>query len=231
VPPADDAEASQYKALSQKLLSEKREAQQKASKLAKSLEVAEQRLSNLVDERGQLQAKYVSLLKQVKDSPLGPGVSKQFEELAKKYPNFEFDPVTGVSKFHSDILFDTGSAALKADSKPLLREFAAIMNNASAQPLNILIVGHTDDQPIARKSTSERHPTNWHLSTNRANAVALTLKDAGISESRMGVAGYSKHQPAASNQSEDGRQQNRRVEIFVLAPNALVAGWEQNQRI
>jgi chemotaxis protein MotB len=92
--------------------------------------------------------------------------------------------------------------------------------------LNILVVGHTDDKPIRKRSTANRHPTNWHLSTNRANSVLLALAKSGISEGRMGVAGYSMFQPLAANSDKKSRAMNRRVEIYVLAPDAVVAGWD-----
>ncbi len=192
------------------------------------LEVAEQRVTNYQTTQQELEARMVSLITQQKDvpSPLSNDASKRFEELAKKYPNFEFDPVTGVSKFHSDILFSSGSAQIKRSAEPLLKEFAEIMNDPSAQRLNILIVGHTDDKPIKKAGTSQTHPTNGHLSTNRGHSVRIALQQAGIYDLRMGVAGYGPHQPLVANRDEDARQLNRRVEIFVLAPDAIVAGWD-----
>ncbi len=192
------------------------------------LEVANQRVANFQNTNAELEARMVHLINQQKNlpSPLSNETSKRFEELAKKYPNFEFDPATGVSKFHSDILFSSGSAKLKRSAEPLLKEFAAIMNEADAKRLNILIVGHTDDVPIGKPATREEHPTNGHLSTNRGHAVRMALNLAGLNDSRMGVAGYGPHQPVVPNRDEDARQLNRRVEIFVLAPDAMVAGWD-----
>ena len=193
------------------------------------LAIARQRLDNLASERGALQDRYVSLLKQSKDAPstLSDEAKRRFADLARRYPNFEFDPVSGVSKFHSDILFDSGSDALNPSAIPLLKEFASIMNSGTATQLNVLIAGHTDDLDIVKPGTAARHPTNWHLSTNRANAVALAMARTGLAEHRLGVSGYSKYQPTVPNTDAPHRSQNRRVEIFVLAPDALVAGWER----
>ena len=195
---------------------------------SKQLDVANQRVANYQSTQSELEQRMVQLINQQKDlpNPLSNDASRRFQELAEKYPNFEFDPATGVSKFHSDILFSSGSAKIKRSAQPLLEEFASIMNDADAGRLNILIVGHTDDKPIGKPHTREEHPTNGHLSTNRGHSVRMALGLAGIDDGRMGVAGYGPHQPVVANHDEDARQQNRRVEIFVLAPDAVVAGWD-----
>ncbi|MGE3314290.1 MAG: flagellar motor protein MotB [Planctomycetaceae bacterium] len=200
-------------------------------RLESSLQAANQRLDNLSAERGKMHQKYISLLNRHKNqpSPLSRETTRRFEELARKYPQFEFDPTTGVSKFHSDILFSSGSADIKPEACHILREFADILNDNDARKLNILVVGHTDDKAISKEKTRRNHPTNWHLSTDRANSVVLELNKSGIKQSRMGSAGYSMYQPVADNkQGEGARKQNRRVEIFVLAPDAVVAGWDPN---
>ena len=197
-----------------------------AAKLQAGLDIANRRLENLSGERGELQTRYISLLRDVggEGSPLGAGATRRFEELAAKYPDFDFDPVTGVSKFGPNVTFESGSAELNPNAVPLLREFADIMASPEASGLNVLIVGHTDDERIAGAGTRAKHPTNWHLSTDRANEVAVTLSAAGLRESRMGVAGYSKYQPQTANRDELAKAKNRRVEIYVLAPEAKVAG-------
>jgi len=193
-----------------------------------SLSVANQRVGNLLAERNELHGRYKDLLVKARtqQSPLSNDATRRFQELARKYPDFEFDPLTGVSKFHSDILFASGSAELRDTAKPLLRDLASIMNDGAARQLNMLVVGHTDDQPIANARTN--HPTNWHLSTNRANSVVLTLGQFGIPQQRLGAAGYSENQPVVPNVDGHSRQRNRRVEIYVLAPDAVVAGWDPN---
>ncbi len=210
------------------LAAQRQQIEQQNDSLQSNLDVANQRLENLNAERSQLQQRYVSLLKQSKDqtNPLSDQLTERMKRLAEKYPGFEFDPRTGVSKFHDDILFTSGSAQLRSQAQPILRDFASIMNDPGAQELNILAVGHTDDVPIGKKRTKSKHETNQHLSTDRANSVLLTLAKFGVNDSRMGAAGYGKNQPLVPNIDEASRQRNRRVEIFVLAPDAVVAGWD-----
>jgi len=191
-----------------------------------NLDIANQRLANLRNERGELHNRYKNLLirSRIQQNPLSEQATRRFQELARRYPNFEFDPQTGVSKFHADILFSSGSANLRDSALPLLKDLSAIMNDGSARSLNMLVVGHTDDRPIHNAGVN--HPTNWHLSTNRANSVVLAMKEMGIDDFRLGAAGYSDTQPVVPNANDHTRQRNRRVEIFVLAPDAVVAGWD-----
>ncbi|MEO1994051.1 MAG: OmpA family protein [Planctomycetaceae bacterium] len=196
--------------------------------LEKQLSVANQRVDNYASESAQLKERYVGLLNRAKNqpSPLSAETTRRFQELERMYPGFDFDPETGVSKFHSDVLFSTGSDQIASRGTNVLDEFAKIMNSNEAKRLNILVVGHTDDRRIAKGTTRQKHPTNWHLSTNRANSVVVKLSKSGIADARMGVAGYSMYQPTVPNKDDKSRSQNRRVEIFVLAPDAVVAGWD-----
>jgi chemotaxis protein MotB len=199
-----------------------------AQQSQQALLAANQRLDNLMAERGQLQQKYIGLLDRQRSqaSPLSPEATARFKKLQEKYPQFEFDPNTGVSKFSGDIFFASGSADIRPEFKKLLAEFSAIMNEGDARKLNVLVVGHTDDRPIGKEHTRAAHPTNWHLSTDRADSVLLELSRNGLKETRLGAAGYSMFQPVVENKDEASRRKNRRVEIFVLAPDALVAGWD-----
>jgi chemotaxis protein MotB len=178
-----------------------------------------QRIDNLMGERG-------NLVSMKNTNPLSDSANRQFEDLARRYPGFEFDPQTGVSKFQNEILFNSGSDEIRPEAQPLLAEFARILNDGDASELNVLVVGHTDDRPVVKASTKARHPNNWYLSAHRAISVVSTLEKNGIKPRRMGEAGYGPHQPRVAQSSEEARRQNRRVEIFVLAPNASMAGWE-----
>lgn len=151
--------------------------------------------------------------------------TQRLNDLARRNPgSFEFDLNEGVSKFDNDLLFDSGKDELRPEARELLGQFAGILNSGSARNLKIMIVGHTDDQRIAKPETRAEHPTNWHLSAHRAIAVEQHLQRSGIDAARIGIAGYGEHQPVVQNDSPADRQRNRRVEIYVLSPNTELAG-------
>ena len=160
-------------------------------------------------------------------SGLPAGISRRLTELAQRYPSLEFDPETGISKLDTDVLFDTADASIRPEGEKLLRDFAGIFQQTDARDLKIMVVGHTDSRGIAKKPTRERYPDNWHLSTARALAVADFLRDRGMPEDRMGIAGFAEHQPIVSNASSREREKNRRVEIFVMGPETPVVGWSE----
>jgi chemotaxis protein MotB len=199
-------------------------AQQQNAELQARGNALQSRVDNLLNER-------THLASMKNTNPMSDATTRQFEDLARRYPGFEFDPNTGVSKFQTDILFASGSDELRPDAEPMLRDFARIMNSGDATQLNILVVGHTDDTRVVKASTRAKHPDNWYLSVHRAVGVVHSLKKFGVKESRMGATGYGPHQPRVASTSDSARRQNRRVEIFVLAPNASMAGWDANTRV
>lgn len=110
------------------------------------------------------------------------------------------------------ILFDTGSARLKEEGEQTLAEVAQVL--ATIPNRQFQIAGHTDDRPI----NTRRFPSNWELSTARAVTVTRYLVEQSLDAQRLSAAGYADSQPVASNDTEEGRAQNRRIEIQ-LVPN------------
>lgn len=212
---AAQAQLSQAQQSSGQLADENQQLQQQ-------LAISNQRFDNLNAERAALHDRFQHLLTSARN-PLPGSANDRFRDLAERYPDFEFDPETGVSKLNADLLFATGSDEIRPEASALLTEFVGIMNESDARQFNILVVGHTDDQPIVQTGTQQRHPTNWELSAHRATSVVKHLARQGMQEQRMGIAGYSMFQPVAPNVSDDTRQKNRRVEIYVLAPDAELA--------
>jgi len=101
------------------------------------------------------------------------------------------------------IYFDTGSAAIKPESEPSLVQMVKLLENRPT--LKVYVVGHTDNT-----GTLE---INLKLSADRAAAVVKALVGRGIAPSRLKAAGVASYCPIASNADEQGRTQNRRVEL------------------
>jgi chemotaxis protein MotB len=117
-----------------------------------------------------------------------------------------------VIEMPSNILFRSGSANLSDEGEEALTEVAGVLS--SIQGRDFQVAGHTDNVPIRRS----RFRSNWQLSTARALEVVEFLQEHGVAPAHLSAAGYSEHAPSASNDSEEGRAANRRIEI-VLMPN------------
>ncbi len=107
--------------------------------------------------------------------------------------------------FKSDVLFDTNSSALKAGSYDEMSRVAQVL--VQYPETNIQIAGHTDS------TGSETY--NQQLSERRAQVVKNTLAGQGVNPARMTIVGYGESKPIADNNTESGRQINRRVEITI----------------
>jgi len=113
------------------------------------------------------------------------------------------------------ILFDSGRAEIKGDGTKVLDKVASVLNGVADK--NIRIEGHTDNVPISGALMS-KYASNWELSTARATSVARYLQDQDkVDPTRLVAAGYGEYHPIASNDTPEGRAQNRRIEI-VLVP-------------
>ena len=106
-------------------------------------------------------------------------------------------------------LFKPGQADLQLSGRPILDEVIAVIRKYPDYKIHIQ--GHTDDDPIS----TDRFPTNWELSAARATAVLRYFFDKGVEPEKMTATGYADTFPLASNDTDQGRSLNRRVE-FVL---------------
>jgi chemotaxis protein MotB len=116
--------------------------------------------------------------------------------------------------FQSEVLFDTGSAAIRPEGKVELDKLASALTELEKQiPPEIAWVlridGHTDVRPIA----SPQFPSNWELSSARAISVVQYLISRGISPQRLVAAGFGEFQPLDAGTSDDAYRRNRRIEL------------------
>ena len=107
-------------------------------------------------------------------------------------------------------LFASGSAALQGQANQIVPVIAALL---SSLPERVTISGHTDNVPIS----TAQFPSNWELSSARAVSLMRGLMGVqpSLNPARFSALGYSEYRPIASNDTEEGRAQNRRVEVFI----------------
>jgi|SRR5688572_25304797 chemotaxis protein MotB len=111
------------------------------------------------------------------------------------------------------LFFDSGRATLKDTGKQLLQKVAESLKGYEDKAIRI--VGHTDNVPIT-KGLQKVYPSNWELSVARATTVVRFLQDAGIAPERLLATGRAEYAPVAPNDSAEGRQKNRRIEITLV---------------
>ncbi|MBI3008811.1 MAG: OmpA family protein [Candidatus Omnitrophica bacterium] len=117
-----------------------------------------------------------------------------------------------VLTFVSEVLFDSGKAIIKSEAYDVLGRVSRVLNKTVANR-NVSIEGHTDNEPIKYSGWK----SNWELSTARATGVLHHLIDKEeVSPERLSAAGYGEYSPVAANDTKEGRQKNRRVEIIIL---------------
>ena len=118
----------------------------------------------------------------------------------------------GITMGSSD-LYRVGSATLSRQGVELLDKVGSIV--AGFNEWRIDVEGHTDGQPIGN-ALRERFETNWELSTARATAAVRYLQsDVGISADKLSVRGFGEHQPIDTNDTSEGREANRRIELIL----------------
>ncbi|MCG3203259.1 MAG: hypothetical protein NFCOHLIN_03200 [Gammaproteobacteria bacterium] len=108
----------------------------------------------------------------------------------------------------SQVLFDSGSARVKDEALPALREIATTLGRFENR---LQVEGYTDNAPIRTPVFS----SNWELSAARAASVVQLFSRTGVAPERMAAVGYGEFRPKASNDTPQGRQQNRRVVIRI----------------
>jgi len=144
---------------------------------------------------------------------IGSYMDKQAAEMQKDLEGAKVERVGEGIKvtFDAGILFDFDKASLRPASEVELQKLAVILNKYP--DTNVLLEGHTDS-----KGTEEY---NLRLSQERAQSVENYLAGQGVMATRFSIMGYGESQPVASNDTEEGRQLNRRVEVAIYANEKL----------
>jgi outer membrane protein OmpA-like peptidoglycan-associated protein len=144
---------------------------------------------------------------------IGSYMDKQAAEMQRDLEGAKVERIGEGIKitFNSGLLFDVDKSELRSTSKQNLSDLARILNKYP--DTNILIEGHTDS------TGTEEY--NKSLSNNRADSVSAYLAVLEVKSGRFTMVGYGESQPVATNDTEEGRQLNRRVDIAIMANEKL----------
>lgn len=113
-------------------------------------------------------------------------------------------------QIRSEILFDSGSAVIREENKKMAREISKIIT--ANPPVSVKVAGHTDNVPIS----NAKYKDNWYLSVDRAvNFLSIMLEDKNLNPGDFSAVGYGEMKPVASNNTAEGRQKNRRIEVYI----------------
>jgi chemotaxis protein MotB len=117
-----------------------------------------------------------------------------------------------VFRLPQDVLFPAGSAELTPAGRSAVRDLVA---RIEARDERVEVQGHTDDQAI-KGALAQRYPTNWELAGARAASVVRVLEEAGVEPRRLSAVSFGASRPLVSNESPEGRAQNRRIEVRLV---------------
>src|SRR5690606_31197365 len=144
---------------------------------------------------------------------IGKYMERQAEEIEREVPGATVEQYGEglVVQFDSKVLFDFDSYALRSESKDAISQLAEVLNKYDST--EVVIEGHTDN--VGTDSY------NLKLSKQRARAVEDYALSLGVDRGRLSSKGLGETQPIASNDTETGRQDNRRVQFVIVANEAL----------
>lgn len=179
-----------------------------------------QQIADLQRQLQDLNGKYEAAINRTASltPALPPALNDALQSFANENPNLvDFDSARGIVKFKSDVTFAPGSAEVTSQAQQAIDRFAQILNSAAASSFELMVVGHTDNARVVNPATIKAgHRDNWYLSAHRAIAVSEVLQRDSVSPARLQVAGFADQRPVASNSTEEGKRQNRRVEVLIL---------------
>lgn len=133
------------------------------------------------------------------------------DEIAAKQVKIDMAERGLVITFVAEVLFDSGQAKIRTEGKNMLDKITRTLNEEGIEN-DIGIEGHTDNEPIKYSGWK----SNWELSTARATSVLhYFIDNGGIVPERLSATGYGEYRPIASNETPEGKQKNRRVEIII----------------
>ena len=170
----------------------------------------------------------------VEDKPEYQEMQEKFEQMAERLQtyfeesnlqdsiNLEVKEQSIVIRFAEGMMFDSGQAALKATSREALSMVATMLEEFPEG--GVRIEGHTDNRPI----NTVAFPSNYHLASARAISVMMFLQERGIDPLRMQSIGYGDLYPVDTNDTPEGRANNRHVELIIMSQYYTTTGQQRN---
>jgi chemotaxis protein MotB len=211
------------------LQQEKAALDQQKGNLEKQIAEQKQQVSSLEEQKAALEKEkagaqqQVASLEQEKAAMLASSqqTQKQYDELVKGLSQEVEKGQLQVKQYKNmlsvdlaeKIFFDSGKATLKKGGKEVLKKVGEALKGYENKVIRV--VGHTDNVPVA-KSLQATFPSNWELSVARATNVVRFLQEVGIPPERMVASGRAEYDPVAPNDTPEGRQKNRRIEIMLI---------------
>jgi chemotaxis protein MotB len=130
-----------------------------------------------------------------------------------------------VLQLQTDILFSSGSAKLSDIGKTTLAQVGKLLSEIPDRRFQV--EGHTDNVPI----NTSTYPSNWELASARAINVVTAMVGAGMPANRLSAAAFADTRPTHSNDTEEGRAQNRRIEIVLVPDLSDLPGAEEIEKM
>ncbi|MEW5694299.1 MAG: OmpA family protein [Candidatus Hydrogenedentota bacterium] len=171
----------------------------------------EQKLKELEEKIVELRKKNLDELKQLQIEK--EALEKELEKYAKTGDVTIFKTDEGITvRFPDRVFFDSGKAVIKPEGKEVLDKVINVIKKF--QEREIRIEGHTDNVPI----NTYLFPSNWELSTGRSVVVLRYLVEkGGVSPLKVSAIGYGEYHPITTNDTDEGRAKNRRVDIIFIS--------------
>lgn len=152
-----------------------------------------------------------------------PALQQTEQRLQQQGLDWHREPRGLVISVPQAVLFASGDDRISLGAYPMVFQIAAVLRDVKNK---VALVGHADAIPIH----NQRFRSNWDLSAARSlNLLALLANGYGIEESRLSIQSYGSYSPKSSNDTENGRAENRRVEILILNESVAEPGVEANR--
>lgn len=171
------------------------------------------------------------------DDPAGNQPNPEMDALAESIQNYIDANALGDSlalvyngeylllTLSNDIWFASGSAEITPEMKEKAGVLAGLIADTynDDNPFEVVVAGHTDNVPIH----TARYPSNWYVSVDRAvNFMDLLISESGLDPSFFNARGCGEYRPIASNETDEGRQANRRVEVYISLARDFLLGMD-----